>query len=280
MYKSYYQFKENPFSLLPDPSFLFLGKKHQHALTMLQYGLVKNSGYTVITGEIGAGKTTLVRRLLDGLENELTVGLINNTHQSFGELLRWVSMAFGLDYKGKDKVELTEHFLNFIIDEYTKKRRTVLIIDEAQNLSAQALEELRMLSNLNADKHQALQLILIGQPELRQTLHQPNLKQFTQRISVAYHLETLDQEETVLYIKHRIKTAGGDENLFDRDACLMVWQNSNGIPRIINTLCDTALVYGFAEDKAHIDTQVIANVVKEREQGGVFVWYVPEKDEN
>jgi len=279
MYNDFYQFTENPFSLLPDPSFLFLGKKHQNALTMLQYGLLRNSGYTVITGEIGSGKTTLVRYLLDEAEDNITLGLINNTHPSFGELLCWISMAFGLSYRGKQKVELTEDFLNFITEEYASHRRTVLVIDEAQNLSVQALEELRMLTNDNADKYQVLQLILIGQSALRQTLQQASLKQFAQRISVAYHLEALDKEETFAYIQHRLQVAGGHKDLFASDACLSVWENSGGVPRIINILCDTALVYGFSEKKPYIDAQVIMDVVKEREQGGVFVWKMPEKEE-
>jgi len=279
MYNAFYHFTETPFSLLPDPAFLFLSKKHLNALTMLQYGLMKNSGYTVITGDIGSGKSTLVRCLLDEAEDNITIGLINNTHPSFGELLCWVSMAFGLDYRGKQKVELTEDFLDFIAAEYAGHRRTVLVIDEAQNLSTQALEELRMLTNVNADKHQALQLILIGQPELRQTLQQSSLKQFAQRISVAYHLEALDKEETIAYIQHRLEAAGGHKELFVNDACLSVWENSRGIPRVINILCDTALAYGFAEKKPYIDAQVIMDVVKERDQGGVFVWYAPEKEE-
>ncbi len=280
MYNDFYHFTENPFSLLPDPAFLFLGKKHLNALTMLQYGLMKNSGYTVITGEIGSGKTTLARCLLDDAEDNTTIGLINNTYQSFGELLCWILMAFGLSYRGKQKIELAEDLLRFIAAEYTSHRRTVLVIDEAQNLSAQALEELRMLTNFNADKYQALQLVLIGQPELRQTLQQSNLKQFSQRISVAYHLQALDKEETMAYIQHRLQAAGGHKELFNGEACSMIWENSHGIPRIVNILCDTALAYGFAEKKPYIDAQVILDVVKERDQGGVFVWYVPEEEEN
>jgi len=163
MYNDFYHFTENPFSLLPDPAFLFLGKKHLNALTMLQYGLMKNSGYTVITGEIGSGKTTLVRYLLDDVEDNTTIGLINQSYQSFGELLCWILMAFGLSYRGKQKVELTEDFLNFIAAECVAHRRTILVIDEAQNLSAQALDELRILTNCNAGKYQALQLVLGSQ---------------------------------------------------------------------------------------------------------------------
>lgn len=270
MYESYYGFKEKPFTLLPDPSFLYLGKKHRMALTMLQYGMVNNAGFSVITGEIGSGKTTLIRRMLDEMEDDVTVGLISNTHQSFGELLQWVLMAFGLEHKGKEKVERYETFMNFVIDEFAQNRRTVLIIDEAQNLSIEALEELRMLSNINADKNQVLQLVLVGQPELRATLLLPSLKQFAQRISVSYHLEALTAQETVDYIHHRLEVAGGKKDVFPESACSMVWYYSRGVPRVINTICDTALVYGFAEQEENISGAVIKDVVRDRKLGGIF----------
>ena len=270
MYEQFYSFDEKPFTLLPDPSFLYLGKKHQMALTMLQYGLANNSGFSVITGEIGSGKTTLIRRLLDDMENDIAVGLISNTHQSFGDLLQWVLMAFGLDYKGKEKVECYEDFVNYIVQEYANNRRTVLIIDEAQNLSIETLEELRMLSNINADKNQVLQLIMVGQPELRSTLMLPSLRQFAQRISVNYHLDALSAEETVSYIHHRVKTAGGDPEMFPERTCSLVWYYSRGVPRVINTICDTALVYGFAEQNELIEPSIIKDVVRDRKMGGIF----------
>lgn len=270
MYESYYGFQEKPFSLLPDPAFLYLGQRHRTALTMFQYGLLSNSGFTVVTGEIGSGKTTLIREILDEIEDDVTVGLISNSHQSFGELLQWVLMAFGLDYKAKDKVERYETFVNFVIDEYAQKRRTVLIIDEAQNLSIETLEELRMLSNINADKNQVLQLVLVGQPELRTNLQLPQLKQFAQRISVSHHLDPLSSEETFHYIRHRIKVAGGDPELFDERTCSLVWYHSRGVPRVINTLCDMALVYGFAAQKEKIDVELLKEVVRDRKKGGIF----------
>lgn len=208
MYEAFFGFKEKPFSLLPDPSFLYLGKRHSMALTMLQYGLMNQAGFTVIAGEIGCGKTTLIRHLLNNIDQDVTVGLISNTQREIGELLQWVLFAFNLEYRDKAKVELYETFVNFIIAEYSKNRRTVLIIDEAQNMASQTLEELRMLSNINADKHQVLQLILVGQPELRETLRRPELVQFAQRIAVDYYLNHLDLEETREYIYHRIKVAG------------------------------------------------------------------------
>ncbi len=270
MYEEFYGFSEKPFTLLPDPSFLYLGKKHKMALTMLQYGMVNNAGFSVITGEIGSGKTTLIRRLLDEMDSDTTVGLISNTHQSFGELLQWVLMAFGLDYKGKEKIELYEDFMKFVVDEYANNRRTVLIIDEAQNLAVETLEELRMLSNINADKNQVLQLVMVGQPELRATLMLPSLKQFAQRISVSYHLDALSAQETVDYVHHRITVAGGNPELIPESACSMVWYYSRGVPRVINSICDTALVYGFAEQVESISGALIKDVVRDRKLGGIF----------
>lgn len=270
MYETFYGFKEKPFSLVPDPEFLYLSDKHRMALALLEYGLINQAGFTVITGNIGTGKTTLVRHLLQGLDDEFRVGLITNTHREFGELLHWILMAFDLDYKGKDKVESYHLFVDFLIGEYAQNRRTVLIVDEAQNLSPDTLEELRMLSNVNADKHQVLQTILVGQQELRDTLRRPDLMQFAQRITADYHLKPLNQAETCTYIEHRLTVAGGDKHLFDPAASQLVYKYSNGIPRLINLLCDTALVYGYAEQRHKIPASLIDELAKEKQAGGIF----------
>ena len=262
MYETFYSFREKPFSLLPDPAFLFLARQHSTALAVLEYGLVNQAGFTVVTGEIGCGKTTLIRHVLNSLGQDITVGLLSNTQR--GELLQWVLMAFGLDYRGKEKVALYETFLEFIIDEYAKNRRTVLIIDEAQNLGVDALEELRMLSNVNADKDQVLQLILVGQPELRATLSRPGLIQFAQRVAVDYFLVPLESEQIGSYIRHRLEIAGGDPALFKPEACQLVYHHSGGIPRLINLLCDTALVYGYAAGKQKIDVELVREVVQDK----------------
>ncbi len=270
MYESFYGFREKPFSLLPDPEFLYLGRQHSAAFAMLEYGLMHHLGITVITGEIGSGKTSLVRHLLNKLESNVAVGLIANTHQSFGELMPWVAFAFGLQYRNKTKVELYEAFVHFLIKEYAKGNRAVLIIDEAQNLNTDTLEELRMLSNINTDKDQVLQLILLGQPELRDMLRQRDLEQFAQRIAANYHLEPLGAEETRVYIHHRLRVAGGDPALFDSAACEIVYEHSRGTPRLINILCDMALVYGFAEQKRKVDAKILGEVISDKTRGGVF----------
>jgi len=269
MYEEYFKLKERPFSLLPDPSFLYLGKNHRAGLTLLEYGLTNLAGFTVITGEIGSGKTTLIRKLLNDMGDEVTVGLISNTHESFGELLQWVLMAFGISYKGQSKVELFEAFNKFILNEYANNKRTILIIDEAQNASIEALEELRMLSNINADKDQILQMILVGQPEFRETLQNPKLIQFIQRISVHYHLDTLTVEDVGSYVRHRLEVAGGDPGIFEEIAIASIWYHSRGVPRLINTICDLAMVYAYAEQMEKISARVIYDVVKDRQVGGL-----------
>jgi len=280
MYRRFYKLSEKPFTLLPDPGFLYMSDKHRMAFTLLEYGLMNHAGFTVISGDIGAGKTTLIRHLLDNMDRDHTVGLISNTHRSFGELLQWILLAFNLDHADMSKVEMYQRFVEFIIDEYAHNRRTVLIVDEAQNLSAETLEELRMLSNINADKDQALQVILVGQNELRDTLQQPDLVQFAQRISVDYHLQPLSESETANYIHHRLKVAGGHPAIFTDLACQAVHRYSNGVPRLINLLCDTALVYGYAEQKQRIDAKLVSQVAQEKQQGGIFPTFEPARDED
>lgn len=270
MYESFFGFSEKPFSLLPDAGFLYLSKKHRMALTLLEYGLMNQAGFTAITGQIGTGKTTLIRHLLTKMEREHTVGLISNTHRSFGELLQWILMAYNLPHANKSKVEMYQDFVDFMIRQYAEGRRTVLIVDEAQNMAADTLEELRMLSNVNADKDQVLQVILVGQKELRETLRRPDLIQFAQRIAVDYHLDPLQADETPEYIRHRVVVAGGDPELFDAEACALIHEASGGVPRLINLLCDTALVYGFAEQAARIGTDLARDVIQDKRQGGLF----------
>jgi type II secretory pathway predicted ATPase ExeA len=253
MYEKFYGLRERPFALLPDPSFLYLSKAHATALTLLRYSIVNRQGFTVVSGEVGSGKTTL----------------INFTTRTFGDMAEWIMMAYGLDYKGKGKVELYDAFVQFLIREYAAGRPVVLIIDEAQNLGVRGLEEVRMLSNVNAQKSYLLHVILVGQPELRSLLQSPQLRQLTQRVSVAYHLRRLNAAEVDAYVKHRLTVAGGSPELFTPEAIQRLAAASHGIPRLINTLADLALVYGFSEGKERIDNEVLDTVLEDRRRMGL-----------
>ncbi len=270
MYESFFHLKEKPFSLLPDPGFLYLSQKHRMALVLLEYGLSNQAGFSVVTGDIGTGKTTLIRHLLNQMGRDVTVGLITNTHRSFGVLLQWVLMSLNLDHHGKDKVAMYETLVDFLIKEFSRRRRTMLIVDEAQNMSPEALEELRMLSNINADKNQVLQVILVGQPGLRETLRRPDLEQFAQRIAVDYDLKPLNASETREYLRHRVAVAGGSPELFTDGACEVIYRHSGGTPRLINLLADTALVYGYAEQTEQISRELAEEVAQDKVKGGIF----------
>ena len=267
MYESFYNFKQKPFSLLPDPDSLYLGGRHLEALSLLEYGLIHGASMILITGGIGCGKTTLVRHLIKNQSLDMVVGNITNTHQSFGELLKWVMLAFDLEFRGRDKVELYRDLMEFLRTQYHQGKRVTLIIDEAQNLSMEALEELRMLSNINVDKEEMLQIILVGQPELREVLRRPELHQLAQRVSVDYYLDTLNPKELFEYIRHRVSIAGGDENLFDIEAVREIYRAGKGVPRITNTICDTALVYGYAEQAKAIGPSIIKEVIRDKNEG-------------
>ncbi len=252
MYEAFFDLREKPFSLLPDPGFLFMSQKHQEALTLLEYGLLNQAGFIVLTGEIGSGKTTLMRYLLDRLDKDVTVGLISHTHQSLGDLTHWICSAFDIRVPGDKRLELHQAFIDFLIANYAKGKRVLLIVDEAQNLGVEKLEELRLLSNINADKDLVLQLMLLGQPQLRDLLKKPELEQFAQRIAASYHLGRLDAQETESYIQHRIFVAGGKYRIFSSDACHAVHHYSGGIPRVINLICDTVLVYAYGAGEKRV----------------------------
>ena len=270
MYTEYYGLTEKPFSLTPDPAFLYLSKQHKMALTMLLYGLQSQAGVTVISGEVGSGKTTLIREILSHMDHTVNIGLISNAHNSFGNLLQWVLMAFNIKSDAKDKATLYQVFVDYLISEYANNKRTVLIIDEAQNMDVETLEELRLLTNINADKHLVLQLVLMGQPELLETMQRHELRQLAQRVSVDYKLKPLGYRETKAYIRHRLTVANGNEETFDKYAVAAIYYHSYGITRLINTLCDFALVYGFAEDSMQISLELMLDVIKDKQQGGVF----------
>jgi general secretion pathway protein A len=268
MYEEFYGLREKPFSILPDPDLIYWGPAHSMAFTMLEFGVMNNAGFTVITGEIGSGKTTLVRHLLKKLNPKITAALISNTPQSRLELLQWVLLALNQSFEG-DYPTLFKRLQDFLYGQSAAGRRCILIIDEAQNLDSEALEHLRMLSNINADKNQILQLILVGQPQLRQLLLAPNLLQFAQRISSDFHLKRLNDEEVAEYIVFRLQAVGSTP-LFTRAACSRVAIASGGIPRMINIICDTALVYGFSNGDKIIGSELVDQVVADKQRFSIF----------
>lgn len=268
MYTKFFGLTKKPFSLIPDPNFLFLSSKHKKAFITLQYGLVSQAGFTVITGDIGSGKTTLVRSLLQKIEDQCEVGLITNTHSAFGDLLTWILAAFKIESTATNKAERYQAFVNFITEKSESNKRVILIVDEAQNMDIQTLEELRLLSNINAHQQVMLQLVLVGQPELVDKLNKPELLQFSQRISIEYHLKPLDFKETELYIHHRLKIAGSSERIFLPSACAALYYYTNGVPRLINNLGDLGLVFAFAGDNKTVNWETIVDVVHERNTGG------------
>ncbi|MEM8770544.1 MAG: AAA family ATPase [Pseudomonadota bacterium] len=270
MYEQFFGLSEKPFSIQPDPSFLYWGRTHRLAYAMLEYGVLNHAGISVITGEIGCGKTTLIHRLLDQLSGTHTVALLSNIQQGRGDLLSWVLMGFGEPFAGKTHVELFSQLQNFFIAEYSKGRRVVLVIDEAQNLSTDMLEELRMLSNINAGKDQLLQLILAGQPELKGLLNKPELVQLAQRIGADFHLTPLNRDEVHAYIETRLSIAGCQRRIFTDRAMDYIAEQSKGVPRVINIIADTALVYAFSAEELVVGVETIRNVVKDKLEFGVF----------
>ena len=269
MYLDFYGLNKEPFALTPDPDFLFLAPPHRRALLQLELCLTRDTGFCLITGEVGSGKTTLIRRLLNTIERNVTVGLISNTSAGFGRLLQWVCMSFELDYGGNDDIVLYDTFTRFLIAEYAKAHKVVLIVDEAQNLGAARLEELRVLSNINADQHFLLQTILVGQPELRAMLRKPEMLQFAQRIGAHCHLGALSDKSTRYYIQHRLRVAGGPVSLISEPAVALAYAHSGGIPRLINQYCDRALVYGFGARAARIDGELMAQAIQDRQGDGL-----------
>ncbi len=225
MYEAYYGLREKPFSILPDPDLIYWGQKHRLALAMLQFGVMNNAGYTVITGEIGSGKTTLLRYLLRQLDPHIAVGLMSSTPQGHAGLLQWVMMSLNQPYEDPYP-RLFKKFQQFLYDQFAKGRRTILIADEAQNLGLEELEELRMLSNINADKSQFLQIVLVGQPQLKDLLRTPQLVQFAQRISSDFHLKPLLAKDVSAYIRFRLEAVGCEYELFTEEACSMIAQAS------------------------------------------------------
>lgn len=267
IYLEYFGLTERPFSLVPDPEFLYWSNAHKHAFAVFEYGIMSRSPITLITGDVGSGKTTLLHRLLKALGDEIKVGLISNAHGSRDELMRWVLLALGEDApETASYVTLFGQFERFLISEYAEGRRVVLIFDEAQNLSSESLEELRMFTNINSNKDELLQLVLIGQPELRTMILQPNLTQFAQRVAASFHLRALSEDAVFPYIEHRMSVAGAKQSYFDSDAAKRIHSATRGVPRLINQLCDLALLYVYTDSGDKVTIETVDQILKD----GVF----------
>ncbi len=262
LYTGHFSLRERPFTLVPDPSFLFWTKQHKRAYSVLEFGLISRAPITLITGEIGSGKTTLLQKLLNRLDEDLTIGLISNSQGGRGELLHWVLNALEIDTNPSDSyVAMFQRLQRFIIDEYAAGRRVVLIIDEAQNLSEESLEELRMLTNINSNKDELLQLILVGQPELNDIVRSPQMRQLAQRVTANFFLKGMDCETTTAYVAHRLKVAGGTGEEFTDDACTLVYKATAGVPRLINQLCELALLYAWSSEETDVTGETVQQVL-------------------
>ena len=259
MYETFYGLREKPFQIVPDPSYLYRSEKHENALSYLEYGLNEQVGLVLLTGEVGSGKTTLIQYLLGRLDPKVESAVIFNSSLNSDQLLHMVLSEFDFEPpadKTAALVTLNDHLVRL----YAEGRRALLVVDEAQNLSSSALEELRMLSNLHDGQHLLLQVVLVGQQELKMRLAQPSMRQLAQRIAVRYHLTGLNREDTGRYIAHRLQRAGGRPDLFTEAAVDVVFEISGGIPRSINLACEAALVYGFAEGATFITQDIIRSI--------------------
>jgi general secretion pathway protein A len=265
MYEAFYGLNNKPFQLNPDPSFYFGSKQHKRAAAYLEYGMHQNEGFIVITGEVGAGKTTIVRGMLDALDQKKVVAAhLVSTQLDADDTLRLVGAAFGLRTKDVSKADVLMSLEAFLISTTSKGKRCLLIVDEAQNLTARAVEELRMLSNFQFGNHALLQSYLIGQPEFRQILQSPHMMQFRQRIIAACHIGPLDVRETRAYIEHRLKCAGAKGSpVISSAAYEAIFKASNGVPRRINSVCDRLLLFGFLSNKTEFDATDVEEVARE-----------------
>lgn len=264
MYVDYYGLTESPFNVTPDPKFLYMTESHQTALNHLLYGIEHGKGFILLTGEVGTGKTTLCRKLLDALRSEYQTALILNPMLTPSQLLRAILQEFGVECRGRDRLAHLSLLNCFLLSANDVRRGAVLIIDEAQDMSVQALEMTRLLSNLETPSRKLLQIVLIGQPELREKLRSPTLRQLAQRIMVRCHLRTMTREETAAYLRHRLAVAGNDGGLhFDEPAIDAVHEYSQGTPRMVNTICDKALLAGYVEQARVIDQQVIRLAIRD-----------------
>jgi putative secretion ATPase (PEP-CTERM system associated) len=272
MYERFYNLRERPFSLTPDPDYLYPSRVHSEALGYLRYGVEGQAGFVVITGEIGSGKTTLLQTVLRGLDRQTSVSRLVNTMLDAKELLEAIMLDFGLDPgQGRSKPMLLRDLARFLVDQRLSGRLAMLVVDEAQNLSMTALEEVRMLSNLETEKSKLIQIVLVGQPDLRERLARPELEQLRQRITVSYHLQPLAADDTAAYVNHRLKRAAIAAPLqFSPDVNEIIYRYSQGVPRKINIIADAILLFGYGEDRHTIDAELTREVVEELEATGIL----------
>jgi putative secretion ATPase (PEP-CTERM system associated) len=262
MYEIFFNLKKKPFDLLPNPEFIFMSKSHKRALTYLDYGIKERAGFILLTGEVGSGKTTIIRDLIKKQNERVVLAKIFNTKVNSDQLVSMINDDFGLPVQGKDKIELLRDLNTFLIEQYAIGNQPTLIIDEAQNLDSTLLEEVRMLSNLETDSAKLLQIILVGQPELRKTLGEPGMLQLRQRISINCHLQPLSSTEIEDYIHHRLEIAGERTAVvFDVEALDIIYKYSRGIPRLINIICDFLMLSAFAEGTKHLDGEMVLDII-------------------
>lgn len=267
LYAGFFGLTERPFTLLPDRGFLFWSKQHMRAYSVLEFGIISRAPITLITGEIGAGKTTLLQELLSQIEDDVTIGLISNAQGGRGELMQWVLNSLSVPFtRSASYVQLFQHFQDFLLREYAEGRRVILIFDEAQNLSTEGLEELRMLTNINANKDELIQLILVGQPELRDMVRKPSMRQLAQRVTASFHLSAMDLETMRQYIAHRLMTVGGSGQEFTPEACAVIFGVTDGVPRLVNQLCDFSMLYAWSNESKVVTAETVQSVLSD----GVF----------
>ena len=266
MYLEYYGLNEPPFAITPNPRFLFYSGKHREAINHLLYGIRERKGFIQLTGEVGAGKTTLCRALLEQLGDNFSTAVILNPALNPDLLIKAIAMEFGLDVKGMDRLEAVAVINDFLLRQMTEGRESVLIIDEAQDLTDDLLEQVRLLSNLETTERKLLQIVLLGQPELRERLNHHGLRQLRQRITVRYHLNPLRRTEVAKYVHHRLRVSGAANGLnFTRPALWRIYRYTKGIPRLVNAVCDKALLAGYVEQKDKISFRTIGRAIRELE---------------
>jgi general secretion pathway protein A len=267
MYLNYFGLTEYPFSMTPDPHFLFFTKHHQEALNHLLYGIETKKGFIELTGEVGSGKTTLCRAVLNKVSADVKTALLLNPNLTETQLLKAILLDFGLPIKGRSRLDYVNTLNTFLLNQLDKDNKVALIIDEAQDLSPGVLEQIRLLSNLETDQHKLIQIVMCGQPEFKDRLASPNLRQLRQRIIVRYHLPPLSETETSEYINYRLRIAGykKQNNLFDFHAIGRIYKYTKGIPRLINSLCDMCLLGAYANKAPRVDTKQVKTAIAQLE---------------